>query len=147
MLYFAELYYKDKKYDIPDNQKVRLTFYGKIPTAVTILEFILMYLGLILAVRIGLEYFNQGKNSKKFGMILLIIFLTLIALIKPLYLTYKYQFINTSIPPISALFLWNDLTIFVLWVVTIVVIFRSNKFKFLPLVTALITLTIFVLFR
>ena len=147
LVYFSALYYKDKKYVIPDNQKVSLTFFGKIPVAVTVLEFLLLYLGLVLAVRTGLEYFNKGKNSKKLGVFTIIFFLTLIALINPLYITYKYGFINSSIPPIDKLFLWSDLTIFILWVVTIVTIFRSEKIKFLPLVTAVLTLMIFVLFR
>ena len=89
---------------MPDNQKVTLTFFGKIPVAINILEFLLLYLGLILAVRTGLEYFNNGKNSKKLGVFTVVFFLTLIALINPLYLTYKYGFINTSIPPINKTF-------------------------------------------
>ena len=145
--YFSTLYYKNKKYDIPDNQKVSLTFFAKIPVAVSVLEFLLLYLGLVLAVRTGLEYFDNGKNSKKLGVFTIIFFLTLIALINPLYITYKFGFINSSIPPIEKLFLWSDLTIFILWVVTIVTIFRFEKLKFLPLVTAVLTLMIFVLFR
>ena len=147
LLYFAELYCKDKKHVIPRNQKVSLTFFGKIPVAVTVLEFLLLYLGLILAVRTGLEYFDKGKNSKKLGVFTIVFFLTLIALINPLYITYKYGFINSSIPPFDKLFLWSDLTIFILWVVTMVIIFRSEKLNFLPLVTAVLTLMIFILFR
>ena len=147
LLYFAELNYKGKKYLIPDNQKVNLTFYGKIPIAVNVLEFLLLYLGLVLAVRTGLEYFNNGTDSKKLGVLTILLFLTLIALVNPLYLTYKYGFINSSIPPIQRLFLWTDLTIFALWIITIVTIFKSNKFNLLPLVTAVITLLIIVLFR
>ena len=147
LLYFAELNYKGKKYLIPDNQKVNLTFYGKIPIAVNVLEFLLLYLGLVLAVRTGLEYFNNGSDSKKLGVLTILLFLTLIALVNPLYLTYKYGFINSSIPPIQRLFLWTDLTIFALWIITIVTIFKSNKFNLLPLVTAVITLLIIVLFR
>ena len=147
LIYFAELYSTDEKYSLPDNQKVRLTFFGKIPAAVTVLEFLLLYLGLILAVRTGLEYFNDGMNSKKFGVFILIFFLTLIALINPLYLTYKYGFINSSIPHISKLFFLSDITIFILWIVTLIAIFRYAKFKFLPLVSSILTLIIFVLLR
>jgi len=147
LIYFAELYTKDEKYILPDSQKISLTFFGKIPIAVTVLEFLLLYLGLILAVRAGLEYFNDGKNSKKFGILFTIVFLTLIALINPLYLTYKFGYINSSIPPISKLFLLSDLIILILWIVTLVVTFRSEKFKFLSLVSVFLTLLIFVLLR
>jgi hypothetical protein len=145
--YYVELYHIDKKYVLPDNQKVSLTFFGKIPLAINILEYLLLYLGLILAVRTGLEFFNGGKKSKKFGVLTLILFLPLIALINPLYLTYKYGFFNSSIPPISRLFLCSDLTIFVLWTVTVITIFKSNKFNLLPLVSAILTLIIVVFFR
>ena len=147
ILYFVELYHKNQKFVIPDNQKVSLTFFGKIPVTVSILEFLLLYLGLVLAVRTGLEYFNNGKDSKKFGMFTVLFFLTLIALVNPLYLTYKYGFINSSIPPIDRLFLWADVIIFVIWIITLVAIFRSNKLNFLTLVSAVASLIIFVLFR
>jgi hypothetical protein len=145
--YYLELNYKDKKYVLPTNKKVSLTFFGKIPVVVNVLEYLLLYLGLILAVRTGLEFFNNGLKSKKFGFFTLALFLTLIALINPLYLTYKYGFINSSIPPISRLFLLSDILIFILWIATLVTIFRSEKFKFLPLISAVITLIIFVLFK
>lgn len=145
--YFVELSYKDKKYILPQNKSVSLTFFGKIPAAINVLEFVLLYMGLILAVRTGLEFFNDGQKSKKFGVLTVIIFLTLIALINPLYLTYKFGFINSSIPPISRLFLLSDLIIFALWTITLIVIFRSSKFKYLPLLTAILTVLITALFR
>lgn len=145
--YFVELFYKDKKYILPDNKKVILTFFGNIPLSVSLLEYLLLYFGLILAVRTGLEYFNDNINSKKFGVFILIFFLTLIALINPLYLTYKYGFINTSIPHFSKLFFLSDLAIFILWIVTLIAIFKTAKFRFLPLVSSVLTLIIFVLLR
>lgn len=145
--YYIELIHKDKKYVLPDNQKVTLTFFGEIPIFINVLEHLLLYLGLILVVRTGLEFFNDGAKSKKFGFLTLILFLPHIALINPLYLTYKYGFINSSIPPISKLFLLSDIVIFIIWIGTMITIFVSDKFKFLPLVSAILILIIFVLFR
>lgn len=145
--YYIELIHKDKKYVLPDSQKVTLTFFGKIPVFINVLKYLLLYLGLILAVRTGLEFFNNGTNSKKFGFLTLILFLPHIALINPLYLTYKYGFINSSIPPISKLFLLSDLGIFIIWIGTMITIFVSDKFKFLPLVSAILILIIYVLFK
>lgn len=145
--YYIELNHKDKKYILPDNHKVTLTFFGKIPIFINILKHLLLYLGLILTVRTGLEFFNNGANSKKFGFLTLILFLPHIALINPLYLTYKYGFINSSIPPINKLFLLSDIGIFIIWIGTMITIFVSDKFKFLPLVSAILILIIYVLFR
>jgi hypothetical protein len=145
--YYTELKHKDKIYTLPDNQKVTLTFFGKIPVFINVLKHLLFYLGLILAVRTGLEFFNNGANSKKFGFLTLILFLPHIALINPLYLTYKYGFINSSIPPISKLFLLSDIGIFIIWIGTMITIFVSDKFKFLPLVSAILILIIYVVYR
>jgi len=145
--YYTELKHKDKIYTLPDNQKVTLTFFGKIPVFINVLKHLLLYLGLILAVRTGLEFFNNGANSKKFGFLTLILFLPHIALINPLYLTYKYGFINSSIPPISKLFLLSDIGIFIIWIGTMITIFVSDKFKFLPLVSAILILIIYVVYR
>jgi len=147
LIYFAELYHKDKKYNVPANQKVELTFFGKIPVVVNVLEHLLLYLGLILVVRTGLEFFNDGKKSKKFGILGAIVFLTLIALLNPLYFTYKFGFMNSSIPPINRLFLLSDFVIFFLWIVTLVLIFRSEQFKFLPPLSAILTITIIIFYR
>jgi hypothetical protein len=145
--YYIELNYKDKKYILPDNQKVTLTFFGEIPAFINVLEHLLLYLGLVLAVRTGLEFFNNGAKSKKFGFLTLILFLTHIALINPLYLTYKYGFINSSIPPISKLFLLSDIGVFIIWIGTMITIFVSDKFKFLPLVSVVLILIIYFSFR
>lgn len=147
IIYFAELYHKDRKYVIPDNQKIELTFFGKVPIVVSVLEYFLLYLGLILVVRTGLEYFNDSKNSKKFGILAAIAFLTLITLITPLYLTYKFGFMNSSIPPIDRLFLLGDLSIFILWIATLITIFMSKKFKFIPLISSITILLIFIFYR
>ena len=147
LIYFAELYHKEAKYIIPDNQKIELTFFGKVPIAVKVLEYFLLYLGLILVVRTGLEYFNYNRNSKKFGILAAIVFLTHIALINPLYLTYKFGFMNSSIPPINRLFLLTDLSVFILWIVTLITVFISKKFKFIPLISSILILLIFIFYR
>jgi hypothetical protein len=141
--YFVELNYKDKKYLLPDNQKVDLIFYGKIPTAVNVLQYLLLYLGLLLAVRTGLEYFNDSEKSKKFGVLVVVVFLTLTALINPLYLTYKFGYMNSTIPAISNLFPTGYLLITVLWIVSLIIMFGSKKLKVTSLVSAIITIIIF----
>jgi hypothetical protein len=100
----------------------------------------------VFAVRTGLESFNNNIKTKKFIVILSIIFLTLIALINPLYLTYKYGFINNYVPSIDRLFSTAELLIFVLWVITAIVLFNKSKLKYISLFTAALTLVIFCFF-
>lgn len=142
--YYIELDYHNKTIFIPDNKKVTLTFFGKIPLVVGILQFILLYGGLVLAVRSGLESFNENRKTKKFTVMLLIIFLTLNALINPLYLTYKYGFINNTIPTIERLFNPGELLIFGLWIASAIILFTRPKLKYMSLVSAVLTLLIFL---
>lgn len=141
--YYAELNAKDRALVIPDSKKVTITFFGKIPIVIDVLQFILMYAGLMLAVRAGLESFNNNITTKKIAVMFLIIFLTLNALINPLYLTYKYGFINNTIPSIERLFDPAVFMIFILWIVTTILLFTRPKLKYTSLVSAVLTLLIF----
>jgi hypothetical protein len=129
---------------LPDNQKVDLTFYGEIPSAVNVLQFLLLFLGLFLAVRSGLEYFNNSVSSKKIGVLVIIVFLTLTALVNPLYLTYKFGYMNSIIPSINNLFPVSYVLLTLLWIVTIIIMFRSKKLLVTPIVSAIITIIIFI---
>jgi hypothetical protein len=97
-----------------------------------------------LAVRTGLEYFNNSEKSKKFGVLAVIVFLTLTALVNPLYLTYKFGYMNSIIPAINKLFPTSYLLITLLWIVTLIIMFRYNKLNITSLVSAIITIIIFV---
>ena len=141
--YFVELNYKDKMYLLPDNQEVDLTFYGKIPATLNLMQFLLLYLGLLLAVRTGLEYFNNSEKSKKIGVLVVIVFLTLTALVNPLYLTYKFGYMNSIIPAINNLFPASYLLITLLWIVSLIIMFRYQKLKVTYLASAIITIIIF----
>ena len=144
LFYYAELNLNQKKYLLPDNKKVELTFYGKIPVMAKVLRFLLLYLGLLLAVRTGLEYFNQSEKVKKFGFLVAIIFLTLTALINPLYLTYKFGYMNSVIPEISKLFPAAFVFFTLLWIIALILMFRFKQIKIMPLITSIISIIIFV---
>ncbi|MFZ2864606.1 MAG: hypothetical protein WA440_07650 [Ignavibacteriaceae bacterium] len=144
--YYVELYHNTKTISVPDKKYVQITFFGRIPLVISMLQFIFLYGGLVFAVRTGLESFNNNIKTKKFIVILSIIFLTLIALINPLYLTYKYGFINNYVPSIDRLFSTAELLIFVLWVITAIVLFNKSKLKYISLFTAALTLVIFCFF-
>lgn len=138
--YFVELKYKDKTYRLPDNKKVLLLFFGKIPTAVNVLQFLFIYIGLLLAIRTGLEFFNNNKKTKKFSMLTVILFVTLLVLINPLYLTYKFGYINSSIPTISKLFPVRLMLVTLLWIISMIVSFRYSRIKYITLAAAVITI-------
>jgi hypothetical protein len=122
-----------------------LTFYGKIPATLNVMQFLLLYLGLLLAVRTGLEYFNNSENSKKLGVLIVIVFLTLTALVNPLYLTYKLGYINSIVPAINKLFTVSYLLITLLWILSLIIMFRFKKLKVTCLVSSIITILIYAM--
>jgi hypothetical protein len=145
--YFLQLYFKNTAYFLPNNLKVEMRFFGTIPSTISTLKFIFFNLGLLLTIRVGLEYFNLNEKIKKFEVFLVIIFLTLTALINPLYLSYKYGFINSAIPSINKLFPIKELSISVLWIISIIMTFNLKRYKLVPLVSAAITIVLFIIFN
>lgn len=142
--YFVELNHNNKKYQLPNNQKVNLSFYGTISSMLNVLEYLLLYCGLFLAIRTGAEYFNNSEKSKKFAVLTGIIFLTLTLLINPLYLTYKLGFMNKSIPVISNLFPYGFVMMTLLWIISIIILFRFKGIKITSLLSGIISVILFL---
>mgnify|MGYP005841318041 CR=1 FL=1 len=144
ILYFIELLYQNKKYVIPSERKIELTFYGKIPVVIEVLKSLLLYIGMILAIRTSLEYFNKNKGAKKFSVLTVINFLILAVLINPLYLTYKYGYMNRSIPSIANLFPIGEVLMMLLWIITVVLLFTLKNFSYTSILSGLVSLIIFI---
>jgi hypothetical protein len=125
--YKIELMFENNSYSIPKVGYVTLTFWGNIPSAVSILYFILLYGGLLIGVRCFLEIFNQNKNLKKYAFVACVFFLTLNALIIPLRNTYKLGAINKFIPSVVELIDPALLMILLFWIVGTIILF-FNKF-------------------
>jgi len=134
--YKVILNYLDNRYEIPEKDLVTLTYWGNIPSPVNIMHFILLFGGLIIAVRCSLEVFDNNKYLKKYMVIGCTLFMTLTILIHPLYNSYKLGAINKNIPNILELLEPFYLVIMLLWVIGTVIIF--NK-KYVNIVTVFIS--------
>lgn len=134
--YKVILTHLDKQYEIPEKDFVTLTFWGNIPPPVNIINFILLYGGLLMSIRCVLELFDKNKNLKKYILFVCIFFITLTILIHPLYNSYKLGAINKKIPNILELLEPFYLVIMLLWVIGAVFIF--NK-KYVSAVTVFIS--------
>jgi hypothetical protein len=138
---------EDKNYTIPENQPVRLKIFGKIPSFVSTLYILLLYAGLFLSIRTGLEVFNKGKDLKKYSFVQSAVLLLLALLISPLYISYKLNAINHNVLPFLTMF---DLRISLLSIASIlsaVIFFNSKNNKVLPLISSIIIILIFILLR
>ncbi len=137
------LKHKNKTYELPQKDFADLTFWGSIPSAINSLHFILLYFGLLLAIRSATELFNQNNFLKKYSFITTILFLTLTILIHPLQNSYKLGAINNHVPPIIDLLDPIFIIISLVWVTGTILIF-NNKFQ--KITTIIVTLTTILLF-
>jgi hypothetical protein len=134
--YKVMINYNDKDFEIPKNGYVTLTFWGNIPAPISILNFILLYAGLLMSIRNLLESFTKVSNLKKFVFITCTLFIIFIIILYPLYNTYKLGAINHFVPPFSDLV--NPLLTLILGVWIIAAVFIFNK-KYIRTVTTLAT--------
>jgi len=144
--YKLQISYKHQTYNIPESEYITLTFWGNIPSLVSILNFILMYGGLLMAIRCLLESTTKKSNLKKFIVITCALFITLVIIVYPLYNTYKLGAINNFVPPFYELV--NPLLIIILgaWTISAILIF-NNKFSIAATIfSTVVTFLIYFLF-
>ncbi|MEP0862716.1 MAG: hypothetical protein HRF52_14885, partial [Ignavibacterium sp.] len=135
---------EDRVYRIPKEGVVKFIFFGKIPKMLNWLYVLFLYSGLILIIRSGLEQFKTNRRTKNFLVITSIVLLTFTMMINPLYLSYKFEYINKSIPPIQNLFPISFLFITLLWIGVTIYVFTKRKDKPVVLVTSIICLLIYL---
>ncbi len=142
--YYLVLSGNQRNYRIPQNGEIRFFFFGNIPKMVNWLYIIFLYSGLIMMLRTGLEPFKTNKRTKKFLVITSIILLTFLMMINPLYLSYKFEYINKFIPPIQNLFPIHFVIITLLWIMITVFVFIKKQDKPIVLISSLISLIIYL---
>jgi hypothetical protein len=143
--YKVILNYLDNRYEIPEKGFVTLTFLGNIPSPVNIINFVLLYGGLLMSIRCVLELFNKNKNLKKYIVIVCTMFMTLTLLIHPLYNSYKLGAINNYIPNVIELLEPLFLVITFLWVFGAVLIFNKKYINIVTIFISSATILIFFL--
>lgn len=142
--YSLSLTGNNKVYRIPKDGEINFTFFGKIPKMVEWLYLIFLYSGLVLMIRTGLEHFKTNRRTKNFLVLTSIVWLTFLMMINPLYLSYKYEYINKSIPPIQNLFPINFLIITTIWLAVTVFVFLKKNDKPVVLLMSIISLLIYL---
>ncbi len=135
----------DKIYEIPKNSNVEMIFYGKIPAALNFLSFILLYGGILLAIRTTLEIFNEKKLMKKYTVVTTSFFILLATIISPLLQSYKIGAINNYIPGILEIVEPLLLLLVFIWITGSILIF--NRKYVIVTASALFTATIIIYFN
>jgi hypothetical protein len=141
--YSIIIYRNDRVYEIPRGSKIEMTFYGKIPASVSFLHFILLYGGILLAIRTTLEIFSDRKLIKKYSVFTSSIFILLTAIINPLRNSYRLGAINKFIPNILEIVEPLLLVLVLIWVVSSVLIFYK---RFVVVTAAILFLSTLIIY-
>jgi hypothetical protein len=129
--YYIVITNQNKDYRVPTVGEINFIFYGRISKMLSGMYYLFLFIGIILIVRSGLEFFNKNIMTKKLLILSGVVWLTFVMLINPLYLSYKFEYINHFITPIQKLFPVNHLLILILLIITVILSF-NKKFQTKP---------------
>ncbi len=142
--YYIKLNYKNKSYSIPPNNKpVNLTYYGKIPSSISIFYLITLLGAILLAVRTGLEYYKVPGKLKKIEIFTLIFVISNVFVFNPVRITYKFGSVGKTIIPLTAMFPLSSILLLAVWILATVLIFNTKNFRIWAPIAAVVTLIIF----
>lgn len=141
--YQVELNYGGKEYFLPEDKPVEIKFLGFVNPSVMNIFYFIIFGGLILAVRTGVETFNDNKRIGMYTIFTLIFFFLYTICLVPLKRTYELNAINHFVPPVSSLITYQSITLLILWITGLILFFNFKGNKIIPLVISLLTLVIY----
>ncbi len=144
--YRAKIDYKGKTYLAPETKIITITFFGKVSPQIMVWYFITLMGGILLAVRSGLEYFNdQGRSRIKMYTIFTTISFFLFTLaMSPVKRSSELGVIGKSQSiPITSMFTPGSLILFIVWIAALILVFNWKKGKLSALIAAILTLIVF----
>jgi hypothetical protein len=131
---------------LPSKGVVSFYFWGKIHSMLSGIYWLFLLTGLVLVTRSGFDYFNENIKAKKIILLSDVVLLTFIFFINPLYLSYKFEYINHTITPIETLFPLSYLIIFIILIVTTLLSFKKSfQQKPVSLIGAILVLIVYLL--
>jgi hypothetical protein len=142
--YRIELNYGGKQYFLPEDKPVTIMFLGKVNPSVMNIFYFVLFGGLILAVRTGLETFNDKPRIGMYTIFTLIFFFLYTVCVVPLKRTYELNALNHFVPPVNSLLTYQSVSLLFLWIIGLILIFNFKNNKIIPLVISSLTLIIYI---
>lgn len=143
--YRAELYFNGKTYKIPNEGTVHIKVLSATSPLVKGLFWFCLLFGLFLSTRTGLEYFADTMNEKKHGMFTAIFFILYGFVVSPLLTSYQKGAISHNVPSPAEIWSVNHLILPLLWIAALIIMFNSRHQKITALVTAIVSLFLFII--
>ncbi len=136
--------HNNKEFFIPATQAVEVLLLGKVPFTISLHYYLTLFLGLLLAIRTGLESFNNRARLRLYSIFTVISFFSCALIFAPVKKAYEMGIIGKSVPPISDIFeVWLLLLVF-LWIAAIVIISYAQRKKIYALSFSIISIIIFL---
>lgn len=130
---------------IPANGLIEMKIKGKIPGMLNFYYYLFLIAGMLLAVRTGMEYFNEQPKIKKLAFVTIFFFFGYL-IFTPLQLSYEIGAINHFVPHISELFNLQPILFLLVWLCATIAIFQSKYSKIISLTAGLISIVILFIF-
>ena len=145
LAYRVELNYADRQYFLPEDKPVIIELLGHVNSSVMNIFYFVLFGGLILAVRTGVESFNENRRIGMYTIFTLTFFFLNAICVVPLKRTYELNALNHFAPPLNLLTTYQSFSLFVLWIVGLILIFNFKRIKIIPLVLSSLTLIIYII--
>jgi hypothetical protein len=145
--YRVELNYGGKQYFLPEDKPASVMFLGKVNSSVMNIFYFVLFGGLILAVRTGLETFNDKPRIGMYTIFTLIFFFLYAICVVPLIRTYELNALNHFVPSVTSLLTYQSVSFLILWIIGLILIFNFKRNKIIPLVISSLTLLIYILIQ
>ena len=142
--YRVELNYNNKQYFLPEDKPAVVIFLGKVNPSVMNIFYFVLFGGLILAVRTGIETFNEKPRIGMYTIFTLIFFFLYTICVVPLKRTYELNALNHFVPPVNSLITYQSVSLLILWIIGLILIFNFKRNKKIPLVISSLTLIIYI---
>lgn len=142
--YRVILYYKDTEYYLPNNKTETILFIGRAPTTILLHYYLTLFIGLLISVRSGLEFFNSKPRLKLYSIFASISFFACAMIFAPVLKAYELGAIGKFVPPIKILFDPFLVSLFVIWIFAVIIISFSRHPRQWILTCAFLTIVIFI---
>lgn len=133
---------------LPQVGSFNIKFLGKVPSQISMLYFITLFSGILLAIRTGLEVFRNKPRLKMYTIFTVIAFFSFTLIFSTVKKGCEFGIIGkTRIVPISDLFPSGAVLLLLLWIVAMILIFNLKRKKIFAVTASIVTILIFVLGR
>jgi len=137
------LNYKNQKYFLPENRLEKILFLGPVPLSIDLHYYLTLFVGILLAVRGGLEFFNEKPRLRLYSIFTLISFFSFAMLFAPVKKAYEMGAIGKTVPPIGKLFEPWLVALLIIWILNLILVSYSRIPRKWVLTFSILTLLIF----